>query len=56
MELPIRRGVTVLFFVVVVQIHVTVEDGEGSKRRVRPIQLKVKPQYLPEGVTMEEYL
>lgn len=44
------------YFFVLVQIHVTIADGDGSKRNIQPLQVKVEPQIVPEGVAMEEIL
>lgn len=41
---------------VLVQIYVTVADGQGSRRRIQPVRVEVKPQVVPEGVIMEEIL
>ena len=44
------------YFLVVVQIHVMVTDGQGSNRKIQPLQVQVQPKLIPEGVTMEEIL
>ena len=44
------------YFLVVVQIHVMITDGQGSNRKIQPLRVQVQPKLIPQGVTMEEIL